>query len=174
MDNKNYQLIYLIPIDFNEEEREAIFKSISSLIEETGGVLEQEKKMTEARLGYPIKKQIRALVISLNFFLEPQKLEDLNKKFKEEGKLLRFSIVLQKKNQLRRVRSSSKRDFDSFTKKTEKIKPFSVKTPEKKEELFSLEEQKKPEDAVVIERKKPEEKTRLKDIEKKLDEIFEE
>ena len=151
---KNYYLSYLVSSELSDDEQTRFSQNIASLIQEQGGVLEKQDILKEKRLAYVIKKQDRALLGFLFFFMEPQKLEAVKDKLKENEKMLRFMITLQKIKKTKPSRSSLKRPVKTFGKKTEGLAfaPIIDKTLESKE--------------------KPKEKVELKEIEKKLDEIL--
>jgi len=91
---KNYELTYLIPSDLSEEDLKNTSAKINSFIREETGTLEKITKPFKKNLGYPIKKKEDSFLISLNFSLDPDKLENLGKKLKAENQILRYMILI--------------------------------------------------------------------------------
>jgi len=93
---KYYELTYLISPELSTEEIEKFQEKLRSLIIEGGG-LDKIGNPIRKKLAYPIKKKNEAFLATLNFYLNPGKLEDLEKKLKGEEKILRFLIVTKKR-----------------------------------------------------------------------------
>jgi len=89
---KNYELTLLISPDLSEEELKLLKEKIISLIQKEGGILNQESPLTKKSLAFPIKKRQSAYFVTLDFQILPEKIEDLEKKLKGEGKILRYLI----------------------------------------------------------------------------------
>jgi len=94
---KNYELTYLISEDFSEEEIKTFQEKINNLIQKEGGVLQKTNSSIKKNLGYSVKKKENAYLISLNFCLEPGKLENLEKELKSESQILRYLILTKPK-----------------------------------------------------------------------------
>jgi len=92
---KLYEIIYLISADLSEEELKACQEKITSLIQEEG-VLSEVGSSIRKILAYPIKKKRAAFSATLSFQLEPERLENLEKKLKAESKILRYLILTKK------------------------------------------------------------------------------
>lgn len=91
---RNYELTCLISPDLSEEELKNLSIKINSFIQEETGVLEKASEPLKKRLGYPIKGKAGAFSVSLNFSLNPEKLENLEKKLKSENQILRYIILI--------------------------------------------------------------------------------
>lgn len=89
-----YELTYLISPKLTQREAEIFSEKITSLIE--GGVLGEIKKPNKVKLSYPIKKAEEGYLASLNFYTEPERLNDLEKKLKSEPEILRYLILAKK------------------------------------------------------------------------------
>jgi len=90
---KLYELTYLISPELSEEELKNIQEKISSLIQKEGGVLNEINFPNKKGLFFPIKKQKEAIFADLNFYLEAEKLGNLEKELKSEKKILRYLIL---------------------------------------------------------------------------------
>lgn len=94
---KNYELTYLISPELSEEEVKVFHKKITSLIQEEGGILDEENSPLKKKLAYPIKKQFQAYLATLNFQLNPGSVVILEKKLKSENQILRYLILTKEK-----------------------------------------------------------------------------
>ncbi len=90
---KYYELACLISPNLSEQELNSFSEKINSLVQEQGAILDKilpEKKIV---LGSPIKKNTSAFFKILTFNLNPEKLNDLGKKLKDNKEILRYSII---------------------------------------------------------------------------------
>lgn len=76
---KYYELIYLASSDLSEK--------INGFIQEEAGTIEKTTK--------PLKRE-KEFLASLNFYLIPEKLENLKKKLDSEKQILRYMILAKK------------------------------------------------------------------------------
>lgn len=94
---KLYELTYLISPELSEEELKVLQEKINSFIQEEGGILNKiDFSSKKILLSYPIRKKRESFLASLNFCLEPEKIENLEKKLKAEKSLLRYLILTKK------------------------------------------------------------------------------
>jgi len=91
-----YELIYLISPELSDQELKTFTQKITGFIQEEGGFLETIKNPDKRKLEYLIKKKGTAYSVFLNFYLNPEKLERLEKKLKEENQILRYLILTKK------------------------------------------------------------------------------
>jgi len=94
---KLYELTYLISEGLPEEEIKTSQEKINNLIQKEGGVLEKTNYSIKKILGYSVKKKGNAYLTSLNFCLEPVKLENLEKELKSNSQILRYLILTKPK-----------------------------------------------------------------------------
>jgi len=142
---KYYELTYLISSEIKEEEIKKLTEEINLFIQEEKGIIIKSGNPSPEILAYSIKKQKTAFWVSLEFYLEPEKIENLREKLKKRIEILRFLLTSKK------------------TPKKKTIKPEIA--AEKTASAQTLKEDKK---------EKPEKKVELKEIEKKLEEILNE
>ncbi|MFH1894875.1 MAG: 30S ribosomal protein S6 [Patescibacteria group bacterium] len=93
---KLYELTYLMPLDLPENEVKSLQEKINSFIADGQGVLDRIEDVVKKRLGGPIKNQTAAQMGTLNFYIGPEKLADLEKKLKAENQIVRH-VILHKK-----------------------------------------------------------------------------
>jgi len=91
---KDYELTYLISPDLSEEESRVFQEKIVSRIQAEEGILSGVRPPVIKSLAYPIKKKWSAYLISLVFQLAPEKLENLQRKLKEEPQILRYLLSI--------------------------------------------------------------------------------
>jgi len=98
---RNYELIYLSSLDLSEEELNLLREKFFSLIQEMGGELlvggSKVDTSVRKKLASPIKNKGEAYFTTLDFRLEPEKLETLEKKLKLENQILRYLILVKPK-----------------------------------------------------------------------------
>ena len=126
---KLYELTYLISPELSESELKSLNEKINSLIQKGAGVLNEVKLPIKKRLGQLIKKQREAFLINLSFYLEPDKLGNLEQQLKSEKKILRYLILARPKIKIAKVR---KRPTKVIPKIPVKEKKVELKEIEKK------------------------------------------
>jgi small subunit ribosomal protein S6 len=96
---KTYQLTYLVSGKISRKELEKLEERVNSEIEKEGGVLVGKDLSIERKTAYPIKKEEEVFLVSLDFNFSPEKIKDLEKKLKEENKILRYLILVKEKKE---------------------------------------------------------------------------
>lgn len=123
---KYYELIYSVPSDLSEPEVKSIQEKISSSIQNKEGLLDSSTPPEKVNFSYPVKKNTQAYLISLSFYLKPERISELEKEVKSENKILRFLISNKKK--LKAIKAPRK----PLVKKPEKEKKAELKDIEQK------------------------------------------
>jgi len=90
---KNYELTYLISSDVSGEELKNLSEKIKSFVQKEKGAIKKTTEPSKKELGYEIKEKREAFLSILNFSLNPEKLENLEKKLKTENQILRYMIL---------------------------------------------------------------------------------
>lgn len=88
-----YEMLYIIPPPYTEEDAPNIQKSIDKIIEENGGKIIHEENLGNKKLAYPIKDARRGFYILVNFEIPPQNLKSINQKLKLMPEVLRSQII---------------------------------------------------------------------------------
>ncbi len=121
---KYYQLAYLLSPELKKEEIEKIQKDLISFFKKEG-VLDKVEEPLKRMLFYPIKKKTEAFLGAIYFYLEPQKIKDVEKKLKGEEKILRYLIVSEKAPKKIKIERKSKKpekvELKEIEKKIEEI-----------------------------------------------------
>ncbi|PIP25128.1 MAG: hypothetical protein COX34_00360 [Candidatus Nealsonbacteria bacterium CG23_combo_of_CG06-09_8_20_14_all_36_12] len=97
-----YELTSLISSKLSEEEARKISEKINSFIQKEEGILDKEANPLKLKLALPIKKERQAYLLTLNFYLDLGKLENLEKKLKSTPEILRF-LVQRKKLEIAKI-----------------------------------------------------------------------
>ena len=128
---KNYDLTYLISPDLSEQEAEDFLKRINLLVQEEGGKIEKSEGFLKKKLKYQIKGKDKAYLVNTKFNLESGKVESLNKRLKEQPRLLRFLILgkqkkapkteLKKIKPKTKIKKEKKVELDKINEKLEEI-----------------------------------------------------
>lgn len=150
-----YQLIYLISPEVSEDEVKKFSAKIADFVKQEQGEIKKIKEPFIQKLGYPIKKQISAYMVSFDFNLEKEKLPVIEEKLNQESRILRYAIS---KKKIRKKEEKTPRK-KLFSKEITKIEPLIKPTQKDKTK--------------IAEKIKNEGKVELKEIEKKLAEILE-
>lgn len=142
-----YELLYIVPTPFTEKDLPNIEKKVKNIIEESGGKVVKEKNLGNKKLAYPIKQIYRGFYLLSYFDIESDKIDELNKKLKLTPEVLRHLIT-------RAIKETPKRRFKREDKKEE----------ESKEEKKENKKEEKKEDK--------KDKVDLKNLGKKIDNLF--
>ncbi len=129
---KNYELTYIVSPELSEEELKELESKITSLIRVENGVLSEVRPPVIKSLSYPIKKKRSAYLISLGFQLAPEKLENLERKLKQEAQIIRYLLLIKPVSGIREVMAPARKP------RLRAALP-KVKKPETKVELKEIE-----------------------------------
>ncbi len=159
-ETKSYNLTCFISPLINQEKLEKIIQNIKKWITDKGGSISDEvaaSKSEKKRLAYPIQKHREAFYLALNFLLPTQLTNSLNQYLTLEKDIIRYSIFTKPK---------SKPTPEAIEYKTvKKIEPFFGK---------GISPPKKPAREEVAHGRREEEKVKIEDLDKKLEEILNE
>ena len=108
-----------MPLNLPENEVKSLQEKINSFIADGQGALDRIENVTKKRLGGPIKNQAAVQMGTLNFYMAPEKLADLEKKLKSEGQIIRHMILYRKPRKAEAARRIRKIP-DSISKNSEK------------------------------------------------------
>ena len=93
---KYYELTYLLPFNTNEEEIKNTSEKIASFIQGNNGILENNylgKRVNKRWLGHSIKKTREAFLATINFYLSPEKINNLKINIGSEKQILRYFLL---------------------------------------------------------------------------------
>jgi len=140
-----YELTYIVNPNLSQEEVAAQTDKVRSFINELVGEIKTEKLWEKRRLAYPIKKHGFGFYVTAEFNLLPENIIELDKKIKLEQNVLRHLLITKE-----------------LIKETRR-KPI---VPRPQKEKIGI--------GARPETQAPEEKVKIEELDKKLEEILEE
>ena len=156
-ENKLYQLTCLFDTSTSIEKINQIIEEVRQIIISNEGIASEKNYSSESikkKLAYPIKKQNEAFYWDFNFSLSPKEISKLEQKLRYKKSVIRYIITNRKKLKLKQKIVKKPIDF----KMIDKIEPLPdeiiEKIPKKEEPKFIKE------------------KTKIEDLDKKLEEIL--
>jgi len=66
----NYEMMYIIPSQSTDEEKEALIALVNSIIEKDGGKVESVERIGNKKLAYEIEKKREGFYVLVNFTAE--------------------------------------------------------------------------------------------------------
>jgi len=171
---QNYELLYIIPAKYTEEEVEKINKTIKDLIIEKGGEIIHEDSLGLLRLAYPIKQVYQGYYPIIEFSLEEENFKEVDRGLKLMNEVLRYQIVnkvIGAGKQLKEAIFKEKKEKLEEQRKEQKQQKQSAQGKKKsvKSRRFGLSEKVGERGADKAEPKK---KMDIDELEKKLDKIL--
>ncbi len=145
----HYELLYLVPATYTEEELAPIKEKVKDLIVKFKGEVTFEDIIGKKKLAYPVAKNSQGYYLLYEFYLPGENLADLNRALKLTKEILRHMIVSKK--------------FQSVSEKAAVKKAAA-------DRIEAQNQDNKPEDK---DKDKDKDKIKLVDLDKRLDEILE-
>jgi len=149
-----YEILYIIPAQYSEDELAPIKEKVQSVIERFGGKIQFEDTMGKKKLAYPIKNCHQGYYILNHVELEGKNITEVDKQLKLIDEVIRHIIV--------------KNPPKAAAKERRKL----TGVDKKKEEAQEKASQKESEESAKIQKEEEKEKSKLADLDKKLDEIL--
>jgi len=157
----HYELLFIVPNNFTEDEAGAIFEKVKTVIVDNEGEITLEENWGKRRLAYPINHFNHGYYGLMEFNLETAALTKIDRALRMSSEIMRHQIIKKK------IKSAEQIEKDK--KIAEKIAAENVKKEEERKEQEAKKEVKKQEEAKT----KDEKKMDLKDLDEKLDKILE-
>ena len=66
----NYEMLYIIPSQSTEEDKEALIALVNGIIEKEGGKIESVERIGNKKLAYEIEKKREGFYVLVNFTAE--------------------------------------------------------------------------------------------------------
>lgn len=88
-----YELLYIVPAQYTDEEVVKIQSEISALVEEVGGKVIRDENLGKIRLAYPIKKARHGTYILVYFDAEGSVLSELDRRLRLADEVLRHTVL---------------------------------------------------------------------------------
>ncbi|HIU06548.1 MAG TPA: 30S ribosomal protein S6 [Candidatus Onthoplasma faecigallinarum] len=89
----NYELMYIIPSQSTDEEKEAQIALVNSMIEKDGGKIESVERIGNRKLAYEIQKKREGFYVLVNFTADEKLPKRLASLLAITNGILRYIIV---------------------------------------------------------------------------------
>ncbi len=89
----NYELMYIIPSQSTDEEKEAQIALVNSMIEKDGGKIESVERIGNRKLAYEIQKKREGFYVLVNFTADEKLPNRLASLLAITNGILRYIIV---------------------------------------------------------------------------------
>lgn len=90
---RNYEIMYILKPDLEEEKTEQLVEKYSAIITNGGGELVSVDKWGKRRLAYEIKDLQEGYYVLVTFKSEPDVVKELDRVMKISDDMLRFMII---------------------------------------------------------------------------------
>jgi len=90
---KNYELMYIIPSQSSEEDKEAQIALVNSMIEKDGGKIESVERVGNKKLAYEIDKKREGYYVLVNFTADVKVPNKLGALLSITSGIMRYIIV---------------------------------------------------------------------------------
>ena len=90
---KNYELMYIIPSQSSEEDKEAQIALVNSMIEKDGGKIESVERIGNKKLAYEIEKKREGYYVLVNFTADVKVPNKLGALLSITSGIMRYIIV---------------------------------------------------------------------------------
>jgi len=165
-DKTHYEMLFIIPNKFTEDEAEEINKKVKKIITDNDGKITHSEDWGKKKLAYPINNFNHGYYRLLEFDLWGKDLEKIDNTLRMFSEVLRHQVVKKPKRSEEEIKKEKERSEELARKK---------KGGEKEEKI----EEKKgfkligdAKDKGKEEKRAGKKKTTLKDLDKKLDDIL--
>ena len=89
----NYELMYIIPSQSSDEEKEAQIALVNSMIEKDGGKIESVERIGNKKLAYEIDKKHEGYYVLVNFSSNAEVPNKLSKLLAITNGIMRYIVV---------------------------------------------------------------------------------
>ncbi|HHX24436.1 MAG TPA: 30S ribosomal protein S6 [Thermoanaerobacterales bacterium] len=90
---RQYETIYIINPEFEEDAIKELVDKFKALIEEQGGQVSDIDEWGKRRLAYPINDHREGYYFLMNFTANPETAQDLERVYKITNGLMRYLII---------------------------------------------------------------------------------
>lgn len=153
-DTPHYELLFILPNKYTEDELAPVNAQVEQLIVAQGAAITYRETWGKRKLAYPIKKNAYGYYQLVEFDLEAQKLNELNRNLALSADVVRHQIVSKRMRTAEEIRQEKQAVEDRI--KQDQVQAQAAQEP-----------------AAVVEKPKDDGKLELKDLDQKLDKILE-
>jgi small subunit ribosomal protein S6 len=90
---RDYEVLYIVRADFDDEKIQDAVKRVNTLIERSGGAAERTNLWGKRKLAYEVKHQKEGSYVLQDFQLDPDRVPELEAGLKITEEVLRHLIV---------------------------------------------------------------------------------
>ena len=90
---KSYELMYIIPTQSSEEDKEALIALVNSMVEKDGGKIESVERIGNKKLAYEIEKKRDGYYVLVNFTADVKVPNKLGALLSITNNIMRYIIV---------------------------------------------------------------------------------
>ncbi|MBU0649342.1 30S ribosomal protein S6 [Patescibacteria group bacterium] len=149
-----YELLYIIPAKFTDQENEGIISKISKVVEKAGAKITRNENLGKFKLAYPIQHARHGFYVLVEFGVESQAIKNIGRELRLLPDILRHQILSIK------AKSSPRKEIKMVS--YEAPTPGETPRPRASSRTRPKQEQ----------RQAPKKKIDLEELDKKLDEIL--
>ena len=89
----NYELMYIIPSQSSDEEKEALIAQVNGMIEKDNGKIESVERIGNKKLAYEINKKREGFYVLVNFTADANVPNKLGSLLSITNNIMRYIIV---------------------------------------------------------------------------------
>ena len=89
----NYELMYIIPSQSSDEEKEALIAQVNAMIEKENGKIESVERIGNRKLAYEINKKREGFYVLVNFTADSNVPNTLGALLSITSNIMRYIIV---------------------------------------------------------------------------------
>lgn len=90
---KNYELMYIIPSQSSDEEKETLIAQVNGMIEKDNGKIESVERIGNKKLAYEIQKKREGYYVLVNFTADASVPNKLGALLAITNNILRYVVV---------------------------------------------------------------------------------
>jgi small subunit ribosomal protein S6 len=90
---RDYEVLYIVRADLDDEKVQDAVKRVNTLIQRSGGTIEQTNLWGKRKLAYEVKHQKEGSYVLQDFQLDPNRVPELEASLKITEEVLRHLIV---------------------------------------------------------------------------------
>ncbi|PLX26796.1 30S ribosomal protein S6 [Candidatus Parcubacteria bacterium] len=128
----HYELLFIIPNKYTEDETKDVINHVHKIIEDMGGKKTLDEFWGKKKFCYPINHEMHGYYSLVEFDLEAEKINKLNQELRMSAEVLRHMIVNRAPKTDEQI-AAEKRLLEKRIKKSESKKEEPKKTESKKE-----------------------------------------
>jgi small subunit ribosomal protein S6 len=176
----HYEILFIIPNKYTEDEAKQVVKEVQKIIEKFSGIITYEEFWGKKKLAYPIQHNHFGYYQLFRFDAEKPQLKEINEILRLFEKIIRHQIIKVKAMTTEEILEQKKKQDELNKKEKRQNEEQKTNGPKKIEEKI-VKQEKVEEKAVkqekveekTVEEKKASTKENLKNLDDKLQEILE-